>query len=470
MRNDLRLEDNPALDAAGKAGLPVIILYVLEDGPDEYRLQGGARNWWLNKSLQSLDEQLKAQSGTLNLRRCNGRDIATVFDDILTGVDVANVFWNRRYAPHDTEKDKRLKAHLTEKGIQVTSFNGSLLMEPWQVQTQQGGQYKVFTPFWKALKPDYVRTHPSGVAQLTLTKILSDDIASWKLHPEKPDWSGGLEESWTPGASGARERLSVFLDEQLMGYKDNRDRPDKPATSFLSPYLAFGEISPQAVWETTRLHMDAHPEKEGDGWAFLRELAWRDFSYSLLFQADQLHRKNWNNRFDEFPWTVNEACLTAWQKGQTGYPIVDAGMRQLWQTGWMHNRVRMIVGSFLVKHLLLDWREGEAWFWDTLVDADWANNPASWQWIAGSGADAAPYFRIFNPMTQGEKFDPDGDYVRKWVPELSNLENRYLHQPWTAPAMVLKCAGIKLGKTYPEPIVDHKSARERALEAYGSTK
>ena len=469
-RNDLRLSANPALSAAARAGNPVICLYVLEDGPYCHRLPGGARKWWLNKSLQSLKADLQELGGDLILRRSGSKTTKDVVLDFVSEVEATKVFWNRRYAPQETETDKAIKSHLSADGVEVKSFNGSLLCEPWDVKTNGGDPYRVFTPFWKSLKDKFEPRHPESKPDLKFCEgVNSDDLQDWDLHPSKPDWSNGLESFWTPGESGAKEQLARFIDEGLRSYKSDRDRPDKMGTSLMSPFLSFGEISPQFIWRAVQSHLDQNNALEEGGWSFLREIAWRDFSHNLLYQSDSLHEKNWNDRFNKFDWLQNETLLLAWQKGQTGYPMVDAGMRQLWETGWMHNRVRMIVGSFLVKHLLIDWREGERWFWDTLVDADTANNPASWQWVAGSGADAAPYFRIFNPMTQGSKFDPDGAYVRKWVPELRNLPVKYIHAPWEAPRDVLASANIRLGQTYPKPIVDHKSAREAALEAYERT-
>lgn len=470
-RDDLRLRANPALDAAAKSGQAVICLYILEDGSDAFRQPGGAKKWWLDKSLSSLDQSLQELGGKLVLKRCSDRTTEETLLKFAKDNQCSEVYWNRRYAPHEVEKDKAIKSALQAEGRSVHSFNGSLLREPWETRTGSSDCYRVFTPFWNAMRPDYVRSHPTGVPKLTFGVTEdSDTIDDWALHPTTPDWSAGLAETWQPGEVGAYERLKDFLENALKGYKANRDRPDLNATSRLSSHLAFGEISPQDIWSIVLNHMDSNPGVDSDGWAFLRELAWRDFSYSLLFQSDALHSVNWNPRFNAFPWNRNDAFLLAWQKGQTGYPIVDAGMRQLWHTGWMHNRVRMVVGSFLVKHLLQDWREGETWFWDTLVDADWANNPASWQWIAGSGADAAPYFRIFNPMTQGEKFDPNGDYVRRWVPEIAKLPTKYLFEPWSAPKEVQKATNVLIGHTYPKPIVEHKKAREAALQAYESTK
>ena len=385
--------------------------------------------------------------------------------------DVKNVFWNRRYSSAEVEVDKGVKALLKSNSIEVETFNGNLLKEPWEVVTQSGSPYKVFTPFWNALKSDFSPSHPGECSVLNfVSETKGEELVDWQLHPSKPDWSGGLEDAWIPGEEGAKQALDQFLESGLEGYKDKRNRPDLPKTSRLSPHLASGEISPHYIWSRTVEFIQNHSELESDGWAFLREVGWRDFSYSLLFQSEDLASANWNDKFDAFPWSDENKVLEDWQKGQTGYPIVDAGLRELWTTGWMHNRVRMIVASFLIKHLLIDWRVGEDWFWDTLVDADTANNPASWQWVAGSGADAAPYFRIFNPITQGEKFDPEAEYIKKWVPELKKLPKKYIFQPWTTPKDIQSGCGVRIGSDYPKPIVDHPKARQRALDAFESLK
>lgn len=469
-RNDLRLHANPALAAACQRNTPILCIYLNGLEADTRRPAGAASKWWLDKSLRSLNSDLEERGGSLRLSNLNGRSPIEVFKDLCDEFQVEAVFWNRRYAPEQRKTDEDIKTYLKDEGIEAKSFNGSLLAEPWTVTTKDGSPYKVFTPFWKSLSSCYERTHPEGVPDGRFLDKPDEDIEDWGLHPRNPDWSVGFDDHWTPGETGAHVRLTEFLDDDLAGYANKRDRPDLNTTSRLSPHLAFGELSPQQIWSATLSRIEANTSCESDGWSFLREIGWRDFSYSLLYQAEDLAQVNWNDRFDDFPWVDDTKKLEAWQKGETGYPIVDAGMRQLWQTGWMHNRVRMIVGSFLVKHLLIHWREGEDWFWDTLVDADVANNPASWQWVAGSGADAAPYFRIFNPMTQGEKFDPEGDYVREWVPELKKLPNKHLHQPWEASKDELSRAGISLGDSYPKPIVDHKAARQAALDAYEQTK
>jgi deoxyribodipyrimidine photo-lyase len=307
-------------------------------------------------------------------------------------------------------------------------------------------------------------TLPAGAA---LTPVSVDDL---RLRPTKPDWAKEMATLWTPGEAGARMQLGRFLEGAVKGYGDNRNRPDRISTSRLSPHLRFGEIGPRQIWHATRAAFESgHASaKAYDVEKFLTEIGWREFSYHLLHQFPELANSNFQPKFDAFPWLDDAKALNAWQRGLTGYPIVDAGMRELWRTGWMHNRVRMIVGSFLVKHLLIDWRRGEDWFWDTLVDADPASNAASWQWVAGSGADAAPYFRIFAPVLQGEKFDPNGDYVRKYVPELAKLPKQHIHKPWAAPHPVLASAGITLGRDYPHPIVNHEDARKRALAAFKS--
>ncbi|MEM6935811.1 MAG: deoxyribodipyrimidine photo-lyase, partial [Pseudomonadota bacterium] len=300
--------------------------------------------------------------------------------------------------------------------------------------------------------------------------VAGDDLAAWALLPTKPDWAGGLRESWQPGEAGAHERLRDFVTHAADDYAEGRDRPGKDHTSRLSPHLHFGEISPNQVWQALKMAAGFGEVSGQASDAYLRELGWRDFSYHLLTLFPELPEANFRDQFDRFPWRSDNTELERWQRGQTGYPLVDAGMRQLWHTGWMHNRVRMVVGSFLVKHLRQHWRAGEDWFWDTLVDADLASNAASWQWVAGSGADAAPYFRIFNPMSQGEKFDPDGAYVRRWVPELAKVPQKFLNRPWEAPVEILRQAGVELGKDYPNPIVDHRTAREAALAAFQESK
>jgi deoxyribodipyrimidine photo-lyase len=397
---------------------------------------------------------------------------------VVEEVGARHVVWNRRHEASGREIDSRLKASLRAAGITVESFNGALLNDPWAITTREGGPMKVYTPYWRNVRaagePTAPESAPEGLRSLETASTLRGEVSidSLGLEPTAPDWADGLRDEWTPGETGAAARLDTFLNGGFAGYADGRNRPDQPSTSKLSPHLRFGEISPRQVWHAAEqaFRSGATGASETDLEVLQKELVWREFSYHLLHHNPALATRNYSARFDAFPWREDAAALKAWQRGRTGYPIVDAGMRELWHTGWMHNRVRMIVGSFLVKHLLLDWRLGEAWFWDTLVDADPANNAASWQWVAGSGADAAPYFRIFNPVTQGETYDPDGSYVRKWVPELARVPLRYLNKPWEAPRGVMELAGVRLGRDYPLPIVDHAMARDRALKAFERTK
>ena len=463
LRNDLRIADNRALTAAANTGRPVVPLFIFDESRQYGRTVGGAGRWWLHHSLAALGRSFDEMGARLVLR-------LGVTDKIVAeAVDVTSagtVFWNRRYAPADIAIDKALKVWLREHGLEAESFDGFLQHEPSRVATQSGDFYKVFTPFYKKLSADIEPRDPVDAPKSLAAwkgRLRSEPLAGFGLLPRKPDWSSGLVERWQPGEEGARERLEMFLDDHLDGYAESRDRPGEDGTSGLSPHLAHGEITPFQIMEALR------HKRSADAATFRKELAWREFSYHLLFHRPNLHRESFRPEFEAFEWRSASAALQAWQRGQTGYPIVDAGMRELWQTGWMHNRVRMIAASFLTKDLLIDWRNGEEWFWDTLVDADAANNPANWQWVAGSGADAAPYFRIFNPVLQGEKFDPEGKYVRRYVPELTKLPDRYVHRPWEAPAGVLKECGLELGKGYPPPIVDHAKARVRAMEAYRAT-
>lgn len=462
-RRDLRLYDNPALTCSAK--FPIIPLFIWDES--DPLSPGGASKWWLHKSLLSLQKSLNAYGLKLILRR---GDPLEILKDIITSHKVAGLFWNRCYEPHAIKRDKAIKECFKYQ-IKCQSFNASLLIEPWALNTQAGTPYKIFTPYWNSLRAIDSFSAPVAIPKCLKgyeEPIFSENLDSWKLHPQEPDWSKGLEEEWMPGEEGAQKRLSFFLDNTLQGYKKDRDFPDINSTSKLSPHLHWGEISPQQVWHSIWSHSLGEPNV--DGWSFLSELGWREFSYHLLYYFPDLPQEPFRKCFNHFPWSRDKNMLQKWQRGMTGYPIVDAGMRQLWHTGWMHNRVRMIAASFLVKDLLLPWQEGAAWFLDTLVDADLANNSANWQWVAGCGTDAAPYFRIFNPVTQGQKFDSQGKYVRHWVPELAHLPNKYIHNPWEAPPNILKSTGIKLGDTYPFPLVDHAKARQHALIAYEASK
>jgi len=466
-RQDLRLADNPALAAAAAHGGPVLPVYILEDGGPW--APGGAARWWLHHSLAALSRDLKSLGAPLCLR---SGEAEKILPQLVKEAGAGALFWNRCYEPRAVARDKALKADLSAAGIETKSFNGALLVEPWELKTGQGEPYKVFTPFWKALLAAGAPPQPlPRPKKLDGVKgVASEALNEWELLPTQPDWAGGIRETWMPGEDGAAERLRDFLDAAAARYKGDRDRPDLAGTSRLSPHLHWGEISPRQVWQATRHAVAAGALNDSAAEAFLRQLGWRDFSHSLLFHWPDFPEKPWRGDFAAFPWQSDDEAFAAWCEGRTGYPIVDAGLRQLWATGWMHNRVRMIAASFLIKDLLISWQRGEAWFWDTLVDADLANNAAGWQWVAGCGADAAPYFRIFNPVSQGEKFDPKGRYVRQWVPEIAALPDDTIHQPWNASEDVLKKAGVTLGETYPHPIVDHKAARARALAGYEKVK
>jgi deoxyribodipyrimidine photo-lyase len=456
-RDDLRIADHPALAAAARAGAPLLCLYVLDE--EDARPLGGASRWWLAGSLRAHDHDLQKKGNRLVLRRGAAMRIVPA---LAAEIGARAVHWNRRHDAQGIAVDHSVAAALKKSSIAVEAHHANLLVEPGDKPP------KVFTPFWRRLcageAPRPPLPAPARVP--AAPELTSERLDDWRLEPTKPDWAGGLRATWTPGERGARARLDQFLRQRIVGYASRRDRPDDEATSRLSPHLRFGEISPFQVWHAAQFAAEKDPRIRHEIEKFLSELGWREFSYHLLHGFPALASRNLQDRFDAFPWLRDASALRAWQRGLTGYPIIDAGMRQLWQTGWMHNRVRMVVASFLVKHLLINWTEGERWFWDTLVDADPANNPASWQWVAGCGADAAPYFRIFNPVLQGEKFDPDGRYVREFVPELARLSNAVVHKPWTAPPLQLREAGVTLGTTYPEPLIDHAHARQRALRAF----
>lgn len=445
-RDDLRIADNPALRAAVDSGRPVLCIFVWDDESAGLRLPGGAGRWWLHHSLASLTESLERLGAGLTVLRGSAE---RVIASLLHETDAAAVFWNRRYGGAERRIDEAVKSAARDAGVEASSFGANLLFEPWTIRTGQGTPFSVYTPFWRAClaapaprrpaaAPQSVRgaTPPPSVSTVTL-----DDLG---LLPTHPDWAGGLRDAWVPGEEAAHEQLTRFLDDDLAEYRDGRDVPGVEATSRLSPRLRWGELSPHQVWHATGRAREA-ANAEGAA-TFLSELGWREFAYHTLFEHPDLATVNIHREYDSFPWPrLHPSALRAWQQGRTGVPLVDAGMRELWTTGVMHNRVRMVTASFLVKNLLIDWRHGEQWFWDTLVDADPANNTFNWQWIAGSGADAAPYFRVFNPELQREKFDPHGDYVRRWVPE------------WDTDA-------------YSEPIVDLKETRQAALAAYDVVK
>jgi len=468
-RQDLRLQDNPALNAALQRGGAVLPVYILDPAGEGDWPAGGASRWWLHHSLASLDASLRERGSRLLLAK---GESGAVLRSLVKKTGAGAVYWNRRYEPAIIARDKALKADLLAAEVDAKSFNASLLFEPHTVQNKSGGPFQVFTPFWRhclALPVEEPQKLPRGDFPAPAAWPASPALAELELLPTIK-WDAGLAAAWLPGEDAALKRLKKFTTGAMADYADRRNLPDVDGTSALSPYLHFGELGPRQIWAAVRaLSKDSgvFPANRG-GQVFLSEVGWREFAYHLLFHFPQTPRAPLRQEFAAFPWQKNPKHLLAWQKGRTGYPIVDAGLRQLWTTGWMHNRVRMIVASFLVKHLRISWEEGAAWFWDTLVDADLASNTLGWQWTAGCGADAAPYFRIFNPFLQGAKFDPEGNYVRRWVPELAKLPAEFIHLPWEAPLHVLAEAGVKLGIDYPQPLVDHGEAREAALAALKS--
>lgn len=459
-RNDLRLTDHPALRSAAETGNPFVLVYILDDvTPGRWKL-GGAARWWLHNSLASLGVEIAARGGSLTLRRGNAADIIY---SLAQEVGAGSVHFHSAVEPWQLKQDQILADRLQRLGVAVHVSEGAGLFPPGSVCNQAGEPFKVFSPFWRScLKYGLPRAPCPPPTQLKGLTIPSDLLGDWDLIPTNPDWAGGLRATWRPGEAAAKQKLDAFVQSTLQRYGEHRDYPSIQGTSRLSPHLRFGEISPVQVWAALAERRDTDK--------FLSELGWREFSRHLLAQFPELPERNFRTQFDALPWKQDLAALRLWRRGQTGYPIVDAGMRELWTTGWMHNRVRMIVASFLVKHLLVDWRLGEDWFWDTLVDADLASNAASWQWVAGSGADAAPYFRIFNPISQAEKFDPEGKYLRRWLPEVAELPTPEIFAPWLAETFALRAANVTLGETYPGPMVDHAEAREAALAAFESIK
>ena len=465
-RQDLRIEDNPALVAALKTGQPLIPVYIYAPDEETPWSPGGASKWWLHHALEALDQELQNHGNRLVLR--SGATWENLLD-ICTTHKVSSVFWNRRYEPSIISRDARIKQQLHAQGTGAESFSASLLYEPHTIQNRSGKPFRVFTPFWKHLRTLPVeRPVTLDTNKLATSSILpqSEPLQSLKLLPEIP-WDKSFYQYWDPGLKAADRTLSEFAQQRASRYKDRRDLPAVNGTSRLSPYLHFGQLGPRQVWQAL---LQTGPIDGPGEYTFLSEIGWREFAHHLIFHFPETPEQALNKKYSQFPWQADDVYLKAWQTGQTGYPIVDAGMRQLLQTGWMHNRVRMITASFLVKHLLQPWQQGARWFWNTLVDADLASNTMGWQWTAGCGADASPYFRIFSPMLQGAKFDANGDYVRKWVPELKNMPAKYIHQPWEAPHGVLKQAGVKLGDNYPKPVIDHKAGRERALAALSENK
>ena len=468
-RNDLRLEDNPALAAALKSGGPLIPLYINSSTEESAYAPGGAARWWLHHSLLSLSRSLQARNSRLVLR--SGQSLA-VLRELSRGSGARAVFWSRRYEPAAAARDAGIKSALTADGVAVESFNANLLFEPWSIRNSSGDPFRVFTPYWRSCRsgpaqPPAPLGCPEGPFPGPGVWPDSQSLADLALEPVV-DWAGGLRQTWQPGEEGADRQLAKFIEASLADYPKARDLPAIMGTSRLSPYLRFGELSPRRIWHAVLQAIGAggEPRRREAGEAFLRQLGWREFAYQILVHFPESVDQTLRREFRDFPWRHSTRELKAWQRGRTGYPLVDAGMRELWATGWMHNRIRMVVASFLTKDLLLPWLAGARWFWDTLVDADLANNTLGWQWTAGCGADAAPYFRVFNPVNQAQKFDPAADYIRRWVPELAALPTPWIFSPWEAPRGLLAQAGVRLGKTYPKPIVDHAEARRRALAAY----
>ncbi|WP_457321181.1 cryptochrome/photolyase family protein [Stenotrophomonas sp. P5_B8] len=460
-RRDLRLQDNPALQAALDAGHVPVPVYIHAPHEEGDWAPGGASNAWLHRSLAALDADLRGRGSSLVL--CRG-DSQAELERLIAASGAVAVYWNRKYEPATQPRDARIKRDLREQGIEAQSHNGSLMLEPWDITTLQGGPYKVFTPYWRnALTRLQLPAPVRAPASLPAHPLQGEALDTLGLAATLP-WDAGFWTHWQPGEAGAQEALTVFIDGALNGYRQQRDLPDRVGTSLLSPHLHFGEIAPWQVVHQLQPARSASRDADIDG--YIRELGWREFSHHLLHHFPQTTDHNLNPRFDGFRWAApNAGQLQAWQQGRTGIPIIDAGMRELWATGYMHNRVRMLVASFLCKHLRQHWREGARWFWDTLVDADLANNTMGWQWVAGTGADAAPYFRIFNPVTQSEKFDPQARYITRWVPELAALPLKARFAPWQHPHLLAEHA-----PSYPTlPLVDLAAGRDAALAAYRHT-
>ena len=466
LRQDQRLSDHPAFAAAEAGGRAVIPCYVLDTRDTHTRRPGAASRWWLHHSLAELDHRIRERNGRLLLRHGNPVSVLT---ELALELQAGAVFFSRAVEPHCRRDEAALIFALEAHGIGAQGFEGNLLFSPEEIQNRSGAPFRVFTPFWKQCLASRTKMRiPTGPVSPRFSVDLPDGdrLEDWNLLPSQPNWATRIAQTWQPGEIAGHAMLEQFA-AKASAYSDHRNFPAEDGTSRLSPYLHFGNISAAQAYAG----VTTSGQKPSRGAAsFQREVGWREFSAHLLFHFPHLPEKPFRPEFVDFPWEDNSALLRAWQLGRTGFPIVDAGMRQLWQTGWMHNRVRMVAASVLVKHLLIHWQQGEAWFWDTLVDADLANNVAGWQWVAGCGADAAPYFRIFNPVLQGQKFDADGRYVRRWIPELARLPDRYLHAPWLADEEVLRNAGIRLGETYPMPLVEPDVGRKRALAALETLK
>jgi deoxyribodipyrimidine photo-lyase len=469
-RRDLRLADNPALSAALDRSDRVVPIYI--HSPDEELpwQPGGASRWWLHHALSALADDLAGAGSRLIVAA--GESLPTL-RRLIRATGAAECHWNRLYEPATVARDTALKQALRDDGVRCESHNAAMLFEPWTVKTGAGEPYRVFSPYWRRCVPGLAEI-PQPLSAPAALPAVPDELASLPIESlgllPRIRWDQGLADTWRPGAAGAAERLERFLGRAMAGYGDGRERPAEPGTSRLSPHLHWGEIGPRQILAAVR--NAGGSATEGGAGHFVRELGWREFSMQMLFHFAHTPTAPLDPKFADFPWRTDgaDALLAAWQRGRTGIPIVDAGMRELWHTGWMHNRVRMIVASLLTKNLRLPWQAGARWFWDTLVDADLASNTQGWQWAAGSGADAAPYFRIFNPVLQGQRFDAAGAYVRRWCPELAALPDKLIHQPWTAKPAVLDALGIRLGHDYPAPAVDLKQSRDAALAAFQQLK
>lgn len=457
-RRDLRLADHPTLSAACAAHERVLPVYIHAPQEEGAWAAGSASRWWLHHSLAMLQSELRQRGMVLHLRE---GDSLAVLRQLIEATGASAVYWSRLYEPAGIERDRVIKAALREDGVEAHSFNAALWCEPWQIETKQQAPYRVFTPFWRTLRPQLAIAEPLPVPSLRgVESAGSVPLETFGLLPSIP-WDTGMRDTWRPGERGAHEALEIFADDAVADYAQARDLPARHGTSRLSAHLHFGEISPRQIhYALTKRLAQRDARRLPDIEPFLRELGWREFAHHLLYHFPDTPTANFNAEFDRFAWAdTNEASLDRWRRGRTGIPLVDAGMRELWHTGWMHNRVRMVVASFLCKNLRQHWHQGARWFWDTLVDADLANNTLGWQWVAGSGADAAPYFRVFNPVSQAQKFDTQGHYLRRWLPELADAPLALLHEPWKD-ASLLKRSG------YPAPMVDLAQSRESALGAY----
>ncbi|MFT4823770.1 MAG: deoxyribodipyrimidine photo-lyase [Halioglobus sp.] len=467
-RQDLRTHDLPGLFAAAATGRPIVPCYILDDASPGHWRVGEASRWWLHHSLLSLAGDLSGLGACLVLR--NG-EAGAELEKLQRETGAQDIYCTRMYEPWAADLEQRLHKRFSADGISFKRYGGALLHEPESILNLSDQPYKVFTPFWRKCRSKPEPALPQALSPDVnwLPKSFdSDALEDWQLCPTQPNWANEWSKWWSPGGDGARSKLEKFLEKGIESYSDGRNHPALDCTTRLSPHLHYGEISPREVWHRARSASAMDSKLEGQVDKFFSELGWREFSHHLMHSYPDIPETAFKPAFRQFPFIDDQVKLAAWQSGHTGYPLVDAGMRELWQTGYMHNRVRMIVASFLTKHLLIHWKEGAKWFWNTLLDADLANNSGGWQWVAGCGADASPYFRIFNPVIQGKKFDVRGEYIRKWVPELKDMPDRYLNTPWDAPEDVLKMAGIDLGTDYPHPVVDHQAAREGALAALAS--